>query len=255
MLFIAHTTTKRSTTQKTTSTTHKTTSTTHKTTSTTHKTTTTTHKVTTTTTHSSSHSSTKHSSSKVAKPTHVDKAYLPCGAMNHRNNLFLLRTHVIWGNAEIFEDLYILDREHGESSTKRPMAPRRLASAADNSGAEAASSSPHLTRRRDEAGAFFFDASSVSVALWHGGCRFSGLTMNLDHDANAWSAVFLNDQVGTARMSIEWGHLDWDNDRFGSWLACKREGGHFELFWWDVIGNKGIDGERCAKVDLIVENL
>jgi hypothetical protein len=45
--------------------------------------------------------------------------------------------------------------------------------------------------------------------------------------------------------------LIWKNDRFGSWIVCENEGGAGELRWWDVGFDQGIDGEGCAKVDLI----
>lgn len=45
--------------------------------------------------------------------------------------------------------------------------------------------------------------------------------------------------------------LIWKNDRFGSWVACRRfDGDVVDLRWWDVINNGSVDGERCAKVDL-----
>lgn len=54
-------------------------------------------------------------------------------------------------------------------------------------------------------------------------------------------------------MNIDWGELEWENDRFGSWLACK-ENGQIELQWQDVATNQGIDQSKCAKVQLITEN-
>lgn len=71
---------------------------------------------------------------------------------------------------------------------------------------------------------------------------------------NEWSPVFIDNQVGTARMSIAHGELIWENDRWGSWLVCKYSG-HYELLYWDVITNRGIDTKMCAKVRLLVENL
>lgn len=44
----------------------------------------------------------------------------------------------------------------------------------------------------------------------------------------------------------------WRNDRFGSWLVCQRPvSGVFELRWWDVVTNRGVDSKQCAKVELV----
>ena len=72
-------------------------------------------------------------------------------------------------------------------------------------------------------------------------------------------------EVGTARVG-QWpeqygvnpGDTDlpiiWRNDRFGSWLACQKPvSGTIELKWWDVITNRGVDQNGCAKVELIAE--
>jgi len=78
--------------------------------------------------------------------------------------------------------------------------------------------------------------------------------MDRDRDYNAWSDVFVSDELGSAKMSIAYGELWWEVERFGSWLACKKDGG-YKLYWWDTITDKGIDSTNCAKVQLLTENL
>jgi hypothetical protein len=78
--------------------------------------------------------------------------------------------------------------------------------------------------------------------------------MDYDSDYNSVSSVFITDGVGTARMSIANNRLVWENDRWGSWLACKRHG-NVELYWWDIITNQGIDERYCAKIQLLTENV
>jgi hypothetical protein len=73
---------------------------------------------------------------------------------------------------------------------------------------------------------------------------------------NSWSPVLVGDEVGSSKMSIANGELWWDNDRFGSWLICKDPGsGAYGLMWWDTITDQGIDGQKCAKVQLLTENI
>lgn len=115
---------------------------------------------------------------------------------------------------------------------------------------------PTFTDDRNKAYKAYYDRSTYSIAFWHSTCKTRGLTIDLDDDLNAYSAAFITDAVGTARMNIEWGELIYENDRFGSWLACRsKDGGDYELLWWDVITNQGIDTSVCAKVQLIVENV
>ncbi|KAF1983427.1 hypothetical protein K402DRAFT_406892 [Aulographum hederae CBS 113979] len=153
-----------------------------------------------------------------------------CGGLNHRNSLFLLRTHVYFGAPE-FDGLYIQGTQLG-----------------------APASVPLLSRNRTSAAQGYYDMSTSSLAFWHGECDFSGLTMVLDHDMDEKGPVFINDQVGTARMAIDNNNLYWKNDRFGGWMVCKA-GDQYELFYWDVITNMGVDTSQCAKVQLLLENL
>lgn len=113
---------------------------------------------------------------------------------------------------------------------------------------------PQLTYSRDTAGKFFYDGSTSSVALWHGKCTFSGLLMHGDDDRDAYSPAFINNSVGTHRMRAGWGSVYWDNDRFDGWVVC-RAGARYELKWHDAISNLGIDTAKCAKVELLTENL
>jgi len=77
--------------------------------------------------------------------------------------------------------------------------------------------------------------------------------MDLDNNLDGVSPVFVSSSVGTARMSTAWNQLEWQNDRFGSWLVCN-SGGIPQLSWWDVITNQGVDHGKCAKVQLLTEN-
>lgn len=83
-----------------------------------------------------------------------------------------------------------------------------------------------------------------------------------DNDMNELGPVFLQNAVGTARMFFRNGELLWANDRFGSWVACMvpirgddpaNSQYKYQLMWWDVITNMGIDTNWCAKVQLLPE--
>lgn len=80
--------------------------------------------------------------------------------------------------------------------------------------------------------------------------------MDPDRNMDSWSPVLVGDETGSSKMIIANGELWWDNDRFGSWLACKNVNTNaYELLWWDTITDRGIDREKCAKVQLLTENL
>jgi hypothetical protein len=79
--------------------------------------------------------------------------------------------------------------------------------------------------------------------------------MAKDRNMDAWSPVFISDQVGSATMNTADGDLWWENDRFGSWLACWTANGYTTLSWWDTITNQGVDTSKCAKIQLLTENL
>lgn len=71
---------------------------------------------------------------------------------------------------------------------------------------------------------------------------------------NAVSTFFENSNkavepvCGTIASSAS---LVWKNDRFGSWVVCRRfDGESVDLRWWDVISDGAVDVEFCAKVDL-----
>jgi hypothetical protein len=74
-----------------------------------------------------------------------------------------------------------------------------------------------------------------------------------DRDSDAYGTVLLDKEVGTARIAAERNEpVVWKNDRFGSWLVCQRPvSGVYELRWWEVITNRGIDKDASAKVGLI----
>jgi len=188
-----------------------------------------------------------------AKPTTlsvVPKPHVGCGVLNHHGNTFHLRTHVAFGDPK-FENLYVqaVHPSKGNEKVKNALQHR----AAEAGGPPTI---PILHHNRTTAAEVYYDSSTSSIAVWNGGCDFSGLSVHVDNDMNAWSSVFIADQVGTARMSIAWGDLRWLNDRFGSWLVCiNAKTGRHELYWWDVITNMGIDTRVCAKVQLLTENL
>lgn len=69
-----------------------------------------------------------------------------------------------------------------------------------------------------------------------------------------WLPVFIQDAVGSPRMSIQDGQLSWLDDRWGSWLACEdRKTNEIVLRYWDVATGQSVDFETCAKVQLITE--
>lgn len=75
------------------------------------------------------------------------------------------------------------------------------------------------------------------------------------HSGNFATSTFGQDGIealepicGTRGASAS---LVWKYDRFGSWVVCKRfDGGSVDLRWWDVINDRGVDEDMCAKVDL-----
>ena len=79
--------------------------------------------------------------------------------------------------------------------------------------------------------------------------------MILDNNLDGYGPVLITDSVGTARMDIADGQLVWRNDRFGDWLVCKNKKGGFDLQYWDVIANQQTDLTRCAKVQLLTEDV
>jgi len=124
------------------------------------------------------------------------------------------------------------------------------------------SSYPFLSGNKTSAASFYYDASSTSIDMHRGDSLISGLVLFQDSDMNELGPVFLANSVGTARMFFIGGQLLWGNDRFGSWVVCKQpvpgessaEPHHrFQLMWWDVITNMGIDTDWCAKVQLLPE--
>jgi hypothetical protein len=74
-------------------------------------------------------------------------------------------------------------------------------------------------------------------------------------NAQSYLPVFVSDQVGAPTMSVADGDLWWQDPSFGSWLACNNSNGVTELRWWDTMYGKGIDTCKCAKVQLLTENL
>lgn len=75
------------------------------------------------------------------------------------------------------------------------------------------------------------------------------------HAGNAATSTFEQDGIGALEPVCgtigDFASLVWKNDRFGSWVVCKRfDKGSVDLRWWDVINDRGVDEEMCAKVDL-----
>jgi hypothetical protein len=127
-------------------------------------------------------------------------------------------------------------------------------------------STPLLSFDPKTAARFYLDTSSSSLALC---CTKSehtyGLVLVRDRDNDAYGSVQLAKEVGTARVGFDHSlrktedtrePIVWKNDRFGSWLVCQRPtSGVFELRWWDVVTNRGIDQWACAKVELLAEEI
>lgn len=133
---------------------------------------------------------------------------------------------------------------------------------------------PHLSHNKTTAVPFYYDKSTSSIDI----CRpnsttYSGLHMVQDSDMNGLGPVLLENAVGTARMFFRAGQLLWANDRFGAWVICEafshppsglpgwwgpqepHPHPRYQLMWWDVITNQGIDTDWCAKVQLIAEKI
>jgi hypothetical protein len=127
-------------------------------------------------------------------------------------------------------------------------------------------SAPLLSSNTASAARFYLDKSTSSLALC---CTKSeqtyGLVLVRDRDNDAYGTVHLGREVGTARVGFDGSQrhtedkrepIVWNNDRFGSWLVCQRPTtGVFELRWWDVVTNRGVDQWACAKVDLLAEEI
>ncbi|KAK5012402.1 hypothetical protein LTR60_004399 [Cryomyces antarcticus] len=154
-----------------------------------------------------------------------------CGALNHKGGMFYLRTHVTHGDVLRFENLYLQQTPYGPTSVV-----------------------PVMSAKRTNATEAYFDASTASIATWHGECRWTGLGMVLDPDNNPYGDVLINMDVGTSKMDTSYNALVWDNDRFGSWLVCDNSGQNV-LKYWDPITTQGIDTAVCAKVQLLTEYL
>ncbi|TKA66535.1 hypothetical protein B0A49_07480 [Cryomyces minteri] len=154
-----------------------------------------------------------------------------CGALNHKGGMFYLRTHVTHGDVLRFENLYLQQTPYGPTSVV-----------------------PTMSANRTSATEAYFDASTASIATWHGECRWTGLGMVLDTDNNPYGDVLINMDVGTSKMDTSYNALVWDNDRFGSWLVCDNSGRNV-LKYWDPITTQGIDTAVCAKVQLLTEYL
>ncbi|KAJ4302798.1 hypothetical protein N0V90_001689 [Kalmusia sp. IMI 367209] len=146
-----------------------------------------------------------------------------CPGKNYGGGKFFLRTHVVYGDRK-FENLYI-----GYISET------------------AGNVIPFFTSDRRHAYPAFYDRTTGGLQFYHKNCVTRGLIIDVDDDKNSVSPVFISDAVGTARMNIDWGELVWENDHFGSWLACHNNG-EIELQWQDVATNQGIDEKTCAKV-------
>lgn len=57
------------------------------------------------------------------------------------------------------------------------------------------------------------------------------------------------------RMNDRNGKVDYDDEAFGSWLACERDTKEVELKFWQRTAIDDIDKTRCAKVDLIAQDI
>jgi len=161
--------------------------------------------------------------------TATNSSSIPCGVRNRAGSGFYLRTHVIYGQSQ-FEQLYLQYAPYGPGAA-----------------------TPTFTTSKDTAFWTYYDPTSRSIAFWQGNCLWSGLSMVLDVDMNSYGPALITQAIGTARMQVVDGELTWDNDRFGWWLVCQKNG-QFQLMWWDTVTNQGIDTSICAEVQLLLEN-
>ncbi|KAL9071258.1 MAG: hypothetical protein Q9157_005520 [Trypethelium eluteriae] len=154
-----------------------------------------------------------------------------CSHFNRNNTFFYLRTHVLFGRKD-FEGLFVQGTPKGASSVY-----------------------PQVSADRGGAATVYYDPPTRSIAFWHGGCDWSGLTLVLDGNKDAYADALITDAIGTAKLSVAYDELTWSNDRFGSWLVCENRTVSNQLLWWDTISTKGVDESKCAKVQLLIEYL
>ncbi|GAB1743163.1 hypothetical protein NU219Hw_g9019t1 [Hortaea werneckii] len=58
-----------------------------------------------------------------------------------------------------------------------------------------------------------------------------------------------------ARKNDRDGKVTYDDEFFGSWLACENRQGIPELKFWQRVGVDGFDQVKCAKLELIAQNI
>jgi len=183
-----------------------------------------------------------------------------------RNNepRFKLRSHTTFGNREVFNNLYIQVPENSKSLLIRMIDKIQFSRTRTNGSLYKVliTSYPFLTRNKTSAASFYYDLSSTSIDMCCSNSSTSGLVLFQDSDMDELAPVFLSNSVGTSRMFFYGGQLRWGNDRFGSWVVCKEPipGNttkepqfRFQLMWWDVVTNMGINADWCVKVRLLPE--
>lgn len=164
-------------------------------------------------------------------------------------SVFYLRTLTLTGGCQ-FNNLYLQDTGSGACDFHKSL---HIVHA--NNLVIGPANVPILTSDPRSAAQAFYDANHYSIRLVHGDCSTSGLIMVQDNDMSGESPVLVAGSEGSARMSIAGGDLTWDNDRFGSWLACDFDSnGTYRLFWWDLIAGQDADS-RCMKVTLLTEQV
>ena len=58
-----------------------------------------------------------------------------------------------------------------------------------------------------------------------------------------------------ARKNDRDGKVTYDDEFFGSWLACQNRQGVPELKFWQRVGVDEFDAVKCAKLELIAQNI
>lgn len=169
----------------------------------------------------------QHSESTIIDPIHPGP--LECPSLDRPSKTFRLRTFVTLGSDE-FNDLYV-------ASFGFLVEPKL----------------PRLRKDRSRAALAQLDPHTSSIAFYLDQCHFFGLTIIKEDNLGTLSIVVVSPEIGTAKMRIKDNKLTWDNERWGGWIACKA-GTKYHLSWRDLIVEKRIDTEKCAKVHLIVED-
>lgn len=122
----------------------------------------------------------------------------------------------------------------------------------------AAGAIPLLTHDVRQAATVFYNTTSCAiVAKSETSCNLYGLQINAAGGSSYGECTFVDDQGAPPKASLNrnTGKVDYDDEFFGSWLACMSLLGTVELKFWQSAGLSDIDTTRCSKVDMIAQNL